>query len=92
MTKLYRLPLSGACTYISPAWARQGWRMRDSGRAEAYGSRNGDPHMTARPQLGFNLIGLISHFVSFLALPDGRVPATAHTKLIQGWFPAGLPV
>jgi hypothetical protein len=47
--------------------------------------------MTARPQPGFNFILFTSH-VPFLALPDGRVPAAAHTNSIQGWFPAGLPV
>ena len=55
-------------------------------------AQNGDPHTTARPQFGLNFILFTSHLVPFLALPDGRVPAAAHTKLLhQGWSypPAG---
>jgi len=75
------------------------FRRHERGRAGACATRagrkliaqGGDPHMTARPQPGFNFILFTSH-VPFLALPDGRVPAAAHTNSIQGWFPAGLPV
>ena len=75
------------------------FRRHERGRAGACATRagrkliaqGGDQHMPARPQPGFNFILFTSH-VPFLALPDGRVPAAAHTNSIQGWFPAGLPV
>jgi hypothetical protein len=76
------------------------FRRHERGRADACAIRagrkpvaqSGDSHMSARPQFGLNFIVFISHLrVPFLALPDGRVPAAAHTKLPQGWSysPAG---